>query len=96
MGLWDWVKKTFKETVNIGKQIGGSLGAVIKGVVKQGKEVIGTIYKDGRAIVQWGGKQVEKVIDKGGKVLDDITGIFKSPLTWIALAIGGVVALKFL
>lgn len=99
MGFLDWIKSAVK---TVGDKVSSVFSSVKDGLVHVAsgakdfaqktwgvvKSVGVTAYNDTKAVVQWGGNQIATVT-KG------TIGILSSPFTMIAIAIGGLLALKF-
>jgi len=108
MGFFDWVTKTAKTAWAGLKKVGGTVGGALKqaavwtkakaapavwGVIKS---VATTVHDDAKGIVNFVGARVTQAQDITGKLVGGVSSLLSSPLLLPALAVGGIVLLKFL
>ena len=96
MGFWNWVKGAFHKTTNWASKAAHSVYDVMKGAIKTGKQAVGKIYEDSKSVVKWGGDQIGKVFDIPKQISGDVASVFKSPLTWIGIALAVPIVMKFI
>jgi hypothetical protein len=79
---WDTVKSGAKKIGNAVKEGFKWAGQKAESIYNTGKEVVSTLYKDAKGLVNRG-------FDLGDKLVSN-------PFIWLAIAIGGVTALSLL
>jgi phage-related protein len=105
MGFGDWISGAFSSVTHAITSVGGTVSHALssawdhaKSIANGAVKVVGQIgskaYDAGKGIVNFAGKEIDKITTAGGNLAAGLGKAFSSPFIWIAAAVGGVVLLK--
>lgn len=104
MGIGDWLSSAWKKTKNAVSKAVTTVKDAVKWVAEKGKDAasaavkvagqaITAVHDDIKGVAGFVGSQVDKYTTAGTSLIGGLGSAISSPLTWIALAIGGAVLL---
>lgn len=106
-GFGDWVSSAWRTVRDTAVRAYTTAKDAVVGVthaIKSGTtsvintigSVAKTVYGDAKGVVNFVGKQIDKGTTAGANAITGLGQAISSPITWIALAIGGVLLLPML
>lgn len=90
MGIAGFFEDLWSGTKDIVGKVVNSTKEVLQGAVEKTKSFANTVYEKGEGVVNWAGRQIDKVTD----IPSDLTKSLTSPLVWVAAGVAAIILLK--